>query len=112
MTLEIRSNLKYLLFGCKSHSQHFTAGAHSFRIEVPDAVFANNEGYFFVSLYLQGKTSGTILDIEDATIYPNPSNDIFNIETEEKIEQVTILNLLGQKYFREKKGTLFQKLCK
>jgi hypothetical protein len=82
------------------------AGSHSFRIEVPDAVFANNEGYFPVSLYLQGKTSGTILDIEDAakgnvhaTIFPNPSNDIFNIDTEEKIEQVTVLNLLGQKVF-------------
>lgn len=82
------------------------AGAHSFRIEVPDAVFANNEGYFPVSLYLQGKTSGTILDIEDAakaivhaTIFPNPSHDVFNIETDEKIEDVFVFNLLGQKVF-------------
>lgn len=37
-----------------------------------------------------------------ATIYPNPSNDIFNIEAEEKIEQVIILNLLGQKIFSGK----------
>jgi hypothetical protein len=85
------------------------AGDHSFRIEVPDAVFVNNEGYFPVSLYLQGKTSGTILAIEDATkgnvhatIYPNPSHDVFNIETEEKIEQVTVFNLLGQKVFSGK----------
>lgn len=82
------------------------AGDHSFRIEVPDAVFANNEGYFPVSLYLQGKTSGTILGIEDATkgnvhatIFPNPSHDVFTIETEEQIEQVTVVNLLGQKVF-------------
>ncbi|MFY0482016.1 peptide-N-glycosidase F-related protein [Flavobacterium sp. PLA-1-15] len=29
-------------------------GNHSFKIEVPDAVFANNEGYFPVSVYIQG----------------------------------------------------------
>lgn len=31
-----------------------TQGNHSFKIEVPDAVFANNEGYFPVSVYIQG----------------------------------------------------------
>lgn len=82
------------------------AGPHSFRIEVPDAVFVNNEGYFPVSLYLQGKTSGVVLDIEDAamasvhaTIFPNPSHDVFHIETDEKIEEVSVFNLLGQKVF-------------
>jgi len=29
-------------------------GNHSFKIEVPDAVFANNEGYFPISVYIQG----------------------------------------------------------
>ena len=29
-------------------------GNHSFKIEVPDAVFANNEGYIPVSVYIQG----------------------------------------------------------
>lgn len=29
-------------------------GNHSFKIEVPDAVFPNNEGYFPVSVYIQG----------------------------------------------------------
>lgn len=29
-------------------------GTHSFKIEVPDAVFANGEGYFPVSVYIQG----------------------------------------------------------
>lgn len=29
-------------------------GNHSFRLEVPDAVFANGEGYFPLSVYLQG----------------------------------------------------------
>lgn len=38
-----------------------TAGAHTFRLEVPDAIFAQGQGDIPVSLYLQGKTSGTVL---------------------------------------------------
>ncbi|MDR6967924.1 hypothetical protein J2X31_001938 [Flavobacterium arsenatis] len=34
--------------------QNVNQGNHTFKIEVPDAVFANNEGYFPVSVYLQG----------------------------------------------------------
>lgn len=88
------------------HLGALPAGNHSFRIEVPDAVFADGQGYFPVSLYLQGKTSGTFTDIEDingnsvnVTIFPNPTSDLFTIETEEKIEKVTVLNLLGQPVF-------------
>ena len=31
-----------------------TQGSHTFKIEVPDAVFANGEGYIPVSVYIQG----------------------------------------------------------
>jgi len=37
-----------------------TAGEHTFRIEVPDAVFPDAEGNFPLTLFLQGKTSGTL----------------------------------------------------
>ena len=36
------------------------AGSHTFRIEVPDAVFPDAEGNFPLTLFLQGKTSGTL----------------------------------------------------
>lgn len=83
-----------------------TAGAHSFRLEVPNAVFVGAQGYFPVSLYLQGKTSGNVLSIEDAekdnvraTIYPNPSEGVFTIDVEEAVKTVTVFNLLGQHVF-------------
>lgn len=82
------------------------AGAHSFRIEVPDAVFNQGQGNIPLSLYLQGKTSGTILAVHEvadndihATIYPNPSSDVFTIQTEEQVTSVAVFNLLGQKVF-------------
>ena len=37
-----------------------SAGEYLFTIEVPDAVFVENQGNFPLSLYFQGKTSGTI----------------------------------------------------
>ncbi|RYZ24845.1 MAG: T9SS type A sorting domain-containing protein, partial [Sphingobacteriales bacterium] len=90
-----------------------TAGDHSFRLEVPDAVFAAGQGYFPISLYLQGKTSGTILSIDGlqsdavhATVYPNPSGGMFTIETEEKISRVSVSNLLGQEVFSGKEKSI------
>lgn len=37
------------------------AGEHLFTIEVPDAVFVDREGNFPLSLYFQGRTSGTVV---------------------------------------------------
>jgi len=90
-----------------------TAGSHSFRIEVPQAVFAAGQGYIPVSLYLHGKTSGQFVSVGEltqgnayATIFPNPSHDIFSIEAEEKIEMVTVVNLLGQTVFSGNTATI------
>ncbi|MDR1739283.1 MAG: T9SS type A sorting domain-containing protein, partial [Bacteroidales bacterium] len=50
------------------------AGEYKFTIEVPDAVFRNGEGYFPLSLYFQGKTSGVIAGrytIKGKVIYNN-----------------------------------------
>lgn len=81
-----------------------SAGSHTFKIEVPDAVFADGQGYIPLSLYLQGKTSGTVLDAADivkldkkVTLFPNPGTDKLNIGLDEPINEVVIYNLLGQK---------------
>lgn len=79
-----------------------SAGNHSFRLTVPDAVFANKEGYFPVSLYLQGKTSGTVgieniaLD-NDVTVYPNPANDILNIYSDDALNAAVLTDIMGRK---------------
>lgn len=66
------------------------AGQISFRINVPEAVFVNSEGNFPLSVYLHGKTSGTIdPEIVDTTmppptdnirVYPNPANQNLTVE--------------------------------
>lgn len=79
------------------------AGNHSFMITVPDAVFANGEGYFPVSLYLQGKTSGTlgtteiIRAVDGLKIYPNPAGNEVAVEMKQgsRMEGITLLNTLG-----------------
>ena len=82
-----------------------TAGEHSFMLRVPTAVFANGEGYFPLSLYFQGTTSGSISGVGIAdhagsdpslTIYPNPTNGSFTIELPLAKGQITVTNVLGE----------------
>lgn len=76
------------------------AGDHAFRIEVPDAVFAGGQGYFPMSVYLQGGTE--VLDtpgFETATvsIYPNPVTNIATIASgNNQVRNVSVTNTLGQ----------------
>ncbi len=78
-----------------------SAGAHSFTIRVPSAVFANGEGYFPISVYLQGKTQGTLGVKEtaaavSASLFPNPTNGILTVSSEERVQSITVFNVLGQ----------------
>lgn len=36
------------------------AGTHTIKLDVPDAVFVNNEGYFPISMYIQNRKSGQV----------------------------------------------------
>ncbi|WP_165357631.1 peptide-N-glycosidase F-related protein [Flavobacterium beibuense] len=77
------------------------AGEHSFKIDVPDAQFAGGQGYFPMSVYLQGFSQ--TLGVEDFnttafTLFPNPVVDIAEIQTVDgsSIRNVTVVNTLGQ----------------
>ncbi|MFL9836456.1 peptide-N-glycosidase F-related protein [Flavobacterium sp. ST-75] len=77
------------------------AGEHSFRIEVPDAVFNDGQGYFPMSVYLQGFSQ--TLGAEDFnttafSLFPNPVVDIAEVQTVDgsSISNVTVVNTLGQ----------------
>ena len=81
------------------------AGEHTFLIRVPSAVFVNGEGYFPLSLYFQGKTSGSIPSVglgeQDAAevpfaIYPNPTNGTFTVELPAAKAVITVTNVLGE----------------
>jgi hypothetical protein len=76
-----------------------TTGNHTFKISVPTAVFNGGEGYFPISLYLQG--SNAFLGLEavnkvEYSVYPNPSSDLIHIETIDTIKNISILNTIGQ----------------
>ncbi len=80
-----------------------SAGNHSFRISVPDAVFWQEQGYFPVSVYLHGTTQG-VLGVKEtanhtvqANLFPNPTSGKLMVQAEEKVTAITIFNVLGQK---------------
>ena len=78
---------------------NLSAGAHSFVISVPDAVFVGGQGYIPVSLYLQGEN--TVLNNDnysffDFEYYPNPTKDIININSNYNIKSIQLLDLQGR----------------
>jgi hypothetical protein len=82
-----------------------TAGEHTFKIDVPNATFLDNDGnpgngYFPMSVYLQGysETLGTEDFAADRfSLYPNPTSNIVNIDTHGPgVKSVTVVNTLGQ----------------
>ncbi len=79
------------------------AGEHSFKIDVPDAQFAGGQGYFPMSVYLQGYSQTLGLENFNETafaIYPNPATDTAIIQAGNTvIENVSVFNTLGQKVF-------------
>lgn len=82
---------------------NLNAGQHSFKIEVPDAVFVGGEGYFPVSLYLQG--TGQALDIKkfESNVYsllPNPTRNVVAIETNQEVKGYAVFSLLGQEILK------------
>ncbi|WP_417356381.1 peptide-N-glycosidase F-related protein [Flavobacterium sp.] len=87
-----------------------TAGEHSFKIDVPDAVFNGDQGEFPMSVYLQGFSM--TLDTEDFTtmdfsLTPNPVTNILNINVQETdIVNVIITSVTGQTVFESKASTL------
>lgn len=83
------------------------AGSHTFKIEVPDAVFTGKQGNFPLSLYLQGTAPGSTVSIgEDREtavwLYPNPiTSDRVTIEAEKVIRQIIVYNAFGQQVMTE-----------
>jgi hypothetical protein len=75
-------------------------GSHEFKITVPTAVFADDQGYFPISVYLQGTDttlgSGGFTPLQ-YSLSPNPTNGIFDVRASETVEHITVYNLLGQR---------------
>lgn len=77
------------------------AGQHTFKIDVPQAVFVGQQGYIPVSLYLQGNSDAGSLQASNVemltySIYPNPTSDFIYLEISEPVVSIKIHNTLGQ----------------
>ncbi|WP_130734265.1 peptide-N-glycosidase F-related protein [Flavobacterium sp. J27] len=78
---------------------NLSAGNHFFKIAVPTAQFVNQEGYFPISVYLQGES--TLLSTEDFNIttidiYPNPTTNFINVKSSIVVTSVELLDLEGR----------------
>lgn len=86
-------------------------GEHSFKIDVPDAVFAGGQGNFPMSVYLQGDSGSGQLGISnfaisEYSVAPNPTSGIATINSTDAVKEVMVYNALGQKVWTGKTSTI------
>ncbi|WP_347217766.1 peptide-N-glycosidase F-related protein [Chryseobacterium sp.] len=90
-----------------------TAGNHTLKHTVPTAVFNEQQGDVFLSVYMQGKSNAS-LNVKDVktievNIYPNPTTDFVNIKSKEDVVSMTLFSMDGRKLsevYRENKINL------
>ncbi|MDH6250488.1 hypothetical protein M2347_000215 [Chryseobacterium sp. H1D6B] len=82
---------------------NMTAGNHTLKHTIPSAVFNQQQGDVYLSVYMQGK-SNTILDVKDiktidVNIYPNPTSDFINIKSKEDVASIALFSIDGRKLY-------------
>lgn len=78
-----------------------TAGSHTLKHTVPTAVFNQQQGDIFLSVYIQNKNSGA-LDVKDikttdVSIYPNPTSDFVTVRSKTDAASLTLFSMDGKK---------------
>jgi hypothetical protein len=83
------------------------AGAHTFKIDVPEAKFAGSQGNIPLSVYLHGKTSfvvpvNEIIELNtELKLYPNPVKDeLLTIVSKSEVINYLIFNSVGKEVLR------------
>lgn len=86
--------------------EHLEKGTHTFRIEVPDAVFKGKDGNFPLSLFLLGKkaSGSSLLEVKgsDIRIFPNPVDRELTISPVADINKIMIADLTGRIVYQGK----------
>jgi len=77
------------------------AGNHTLKHTIPTAVFNQQQGDVYLSVYMQGK-SNAALDVKDiktvdVSIYPNPSSDFVNIRSKADVASISLFSIDGKK---------------
>ncbi|WP_128572189.1 peptide-N-glycosidase F-related protein [Chryseobacterium sp. P1-3] len=80
---------------------NMTAGNHTLKHTIPAAVFNQQQGEVYLSVYMQGKSNASlhVKDVKtiDINIYPNPTSDFVNIASKEEVSSITIFSIDGRK---------------
>jgi hypothetical protein len=86
------------------------AGEHSFKIDVPAAVFNGDQGMIPMSAYVQGNDQVLAADdfsMAQVTIVPNPVNDIATIVTNNAaVTHYSVLSITGQELLSGSANTI------
>ncbi|MDV7698141.1 peptide-N-glycosidase F-related protein [Chryseobacterium soli] len=78
-----------------------TAGNHTLKHTIPTAVFNQQQGDVYLSVYMQGKGS-TNLDVKDiktidVSIYPNPTSDFVTVQSKVDVISLAVFSADGKK---------------
>lgn len=80
---------------------NMTAGNHTLKHTIPTAVFNQQQGDVYLSVYMQGKSNMTlnVKDIKttDVSIYPNPTSDFVNIKSAAGVSSISLFSIEGRK---------------
>nr|WP_314495636.1 peptide-N-glycosidase F-related protein [uncultured Chryseobacterium sp.] len=81
-------------------SAQLLAGNHVLKYEVPAALFYGQQGHNLLSIYMQ--SDNQILAVNevstiDVSIFPNPTSDIVNVRSDEKITKIIVLSVDGKR---------------
>lgn len=79
------------------------AGNHTLKHTIPTAVFNQQQGDVYLSVYMQGKSS-SVLNVNnvktiDVSIYPNPTSDLVHIQSNTDVSSITVFSMDGRKLF-------------
>ncbi|MFP3832898.1 peptide-N-glycosidase F-related protein [Chryseobacterium sp. SIMBA_028] len=78
-----------------------TAGNHTLKHTIPTAVFNQQKGDVYLSVYMQGKSDATlnVKDVKtiDVNIYPNPTADFVTVKSKEDVVSMTLFSMEGRK---------------
>lgn len=85
------------------HLGTLEAGTHTFKIEVPDAIFQGADGNFPLSVYVQGKSeyvagvSELNAHLANIVVYPNPvSGGIVKVSSDIDVTKLSVYNSIGK----------------
>ncbi|WP_080780077.1 peptide-N-glycosidase F-related protein [Chryseobacterium phocaeense] len=77
------------------------AGNHTLKHTIPTAVFNQQQGDVYLSVYMQGKSNValSVQDVKtvDVSIYPNPTADFVNIKSKAEVASISLYGIDGRK---------------